>query len=73
LIDNPEQLRHALITAWDKSCRDLITDDGPIPLKSDFLEWVQSFPFEIVRVKHVHDLLKEHGQTNYHARVFGKP
>lgn len=73
LIDVPEKLRQGLIAAWDKSCRDMITEEESIPLESDFLEWVQSFPFEIARVKHVHELLKEHAQTNYHLRVFGKP
>lgn len=72
-IDAPAKLKAALISQWDKYCQHSITDKEEVLLSGKLLDHIENFPFHIVRVMQPLELLKQHAQTKYHLRVFGKP
>lgn len=73
IIDDRERLRKAVVDGWSKHIKLKITKKVSIELDAAMQAHIKKFPFERVKVKQPHELLKEHAQTGYHLRVFGKP
>lgn len=73
LLDDQSKLKAELIASWDKNCATTITKKQTIPLDDKLLALINGPDFPIVRAKQHLELIKEHGHTDYHLIVFGKP
>jgi hypothetical protein len=71
LLKTPNDLRTKLIENWDKYCKDKITKTQTVELKGAFKRYVEKFDFKIVSDIAPHELLDQHGKTQYHVLRFG--
>lgn len=74
LLLNSNNLKERLISDWDKSCKDSITNTKELKeviLEGDFLQFVEGFDFKIFKYKPVDDVIEEHRATPHFAVRFG--
>jgi len=71
LMTKPENLRSELIVAWDRYCRNGITDKFEVPLTGEFREYVESFDFSIVGYVPVRKIIEQFRLTPYFVTRFG--
>lgn len=65
------ELRAMLIAKWSKVCESEITKGKKILLEGDFLDYVNSFDFSIVKDITPLRLIEIHSKTQYHRARFG--
>ncbi len=70
LLQNPTELKDAIIKNWDKHCAIDVTKGG-IKLEGEFLKWVNNFDFSIFTKIHTKNILKEHINHPNHIIRFG--
>jgi hypothetical protein len=73
LIDDPIELRKALIANWSKNVESKITTKGTgkVKLEGEFKKYVEAFDFSIIKSIEPLELLQQHSQTSYHLMHFG--
>jgi hypothetical protein len=70
LLQNPTELKSAIIKNWDKHNNIDTTKDG-IKLEGNLLKWVSNFDFSIFSKIHTKNILKEHNKHPNHLIRFG--
>lgn len=71
LIDSPDKLRAELIDAWPKHCEAKLAKGKTYVLEGDLLKHVESFPFDRVRNKPIHEIIDEFRNTPRFPGRFG--
>jgi hypothetical protein len=71
LIDNPTNLLSSLIENWDTYCRTKITKKVDVELDKEFLEYIKSFDFSIVKTYPMAQVIDEYLDTIYGNIRFG--
>jgi len=71
LIDEPEKLRAEIQARWDTKCAKSISKGNTYSLEGDLLAHVQTFPFEIIRCKPIHEVIQEFSNCGRYAGRFG--
>lgn len=70
LLQNPTELKNAIVSNWDKHC-EIDNTLGGIKLEGNFLKWVDNFDFSIFDKIHTKNVLKEHINHPNHLIRFG--
>lgn len=71
LLDSPETLREKLISAWPKKCASEVSKGKTYNLEGELLKYVESFPFDRVRNKPIHEIIDEFRTTARFPGRFG--
>ncbi|MBL8036702.1 MAG: hypothetical protein JNN16_04295 [Nitrospira sp.] len=70
-LSNAEKLKKAVITQWSKDIGSKITSKEQIPLKGDFLQYVQNFDFSSFDARTTLEIIEDHKKCPCHAVRFG--
>jgi hypothetical protein len=70
-LSNIPNLKRELIAAWDKHCKDEITETTAVLLTGRFFQYVEQFDFSIFKSISPVQLLDEHKNTPCHIVRFG--
>lgn len=70
LLSAPVKLRNALISNWDKYCKDNISDAESIPLEGSLKDYVDAFDFGCVGYLPVNEILEQHRRTHHWSTRF---
>lgn len=71
LIDNPQQLKGALIANWGKYVESKITSKITVKLEGDLMTYVENFDFSIIKVVEPLEFLEQFQKTSYYWYRFG--
>lgn len=70
-VDNPETLRRELKKVWPSKCAAAVTKTQQFHLEGELLKHIETFPFEIVRHKPIHEVIDEFSNCPRYAGRFG--
>ena len=70
LLDNPSQLKQAILEGWDKYCALEITTSGA-PLTPELRSYAEAFDFTIFGWAHIDEVLEDLKTTAFYAARFG--
>lgn len=70
LLDNPSQLREAVLKEWDATCSPAITKGGA-PLTSQLKKYVEAFDYGVFGWVHLDEVLNDMKGTGHYVARFG--
>ena len=71
LLQNPDKLKNGLKLKWDATCSTKIIKGETIELEENFLNYIEAFPFNIIKSVEPLTLIEQHHKTIYHPARFG--